>query len=424
MKVDGTTDTLKLSGSLSTSGDSLGVVEIDNSLKNFQAKLGFDDPNQLTLDAAGDGSRGGTVRLHGSVPIQDLGELISQGQQQGWQSLLNRPLTGLVSIQDLRISQQLAGKTSLAATATSDISLGGTLQRPTIGGTVTMKNGDFIINALPASASGAETPLIDPRFAVKVSLAGTSRVRSSTADIYLLGSGSLDGTLRHPKVESSLYLDRGTIRLPAALVRLDQGGTVSFSYNSSTVGTTTTSNVDLEGRTSVVAGKTGDTGVQRYDVTLGIRGDLLQNDGLTINASSDPPDLSQDQILAMLGQGNAFQNMSQSSAVQNVLGFVAPSILDPVTSELAKSLSLDYLDVEYNSTDQASIAFGKLLGSGFSLEGVRQISEPPPGFAQRYDLRIVYRPRRFFGSFSRLRFFFGADQDRPWKLGLEYGIRF
>ncbi len=155
-----------------------------------------------------------------------------------------------------------------------------------------------------------------------------------------------------------------------------------------------------------------------------MNGDLLQTNGLNIAASSDPPDLSQDQILALLGEGDALQNLTQTSAFQTMVGFWAPSLLDPYTGQLAKLLTLDYLSFEYNSVDQASVTFGKLLGSGFSVEGSRQISEPPPGFVQRYDLQIIYRPRRILGSTNRLRFFFGADQDRPWKLGLEYGIRF
>jgi len=121
---------------------------------------------------------------------------------------------------------------------------------------------------------------------------------------------------------------------------------------------------------------------------------------------------------------NLSTGIKQSEAVGAVAQFVVPTLLDPLTAQIAKGVGLDYLNLEYNLFDQASVAFGKDLGAGFSIIGSRQLSEPPPGFTPRFDFRVIYRPRRLPGALRQIRFFFGADQERPWKLGLDYGIRF
>jgi hypothetical protein len=284
-----------------------------------------------------------------------------------------------------------------------------------------------VIKAIPEVQKTAEDRVIDPEFNVRLDLSEPGRLRSSTADMYLSGSGSLFGSLQKPKADASLVVEKGTIRLPAALLRLDQGGSVKATYGV-TGPATASAIVDMEGNTSVTATRALDTDVQRYDITLGFKGDLLQENGLSLSASSDPGDLSQDRILAILGQADLIQTLSsggkESSAIQNAMLSTVPMLLDPYTGQVARGLGLDYLNVEYNSYDFASVAFGKILGSGFSIQGTRQISEPPPGFALRYDYRLTYRPKRLFGSLSRFRFYFGSDQDRVWKLGLEYGVRF
>jgi len=243
----------------------------------------------------------------------------------------------------------------------------------------------------------------------------------------LAGQGTLKGTLDNPKMQAVVTLEKGSVRLPAALLRLDQGGTVKIDYGIQSP-RAASAVVDLEGNTSVTASRYGDLDVQRYDISLAIKGDLLQDKGLNLTASSDPPDLSQERIMGILGETDLLQSLSyagkENTAVQAALLSTVPTLLDPWTGQIAQGLGLDYLNLEYSAFDQASVTFGKILGSGLTVEGNRQLSEPPPGFAARYDLRILYRPRRLPGAFHQFRFFFGADQDRPWKLGVEYGVRF
>jgi hypothetical protein len=239
------------------------------------------------------------------------------------------------------------------------------------------------------------------------------------------------GTLAAPDVRASLEVERGTLSLPGGRVRLEQGGTVNVLFQSGTGEPIARADVDLEGRTSLTALRFGST-YERYEITLGVRGDLLSEAGLNLSASSDPADLSRDRILALLGRTDLLEaigtNLGSSDTeerIRNALaGYALPALADPITSRLAQGLGLDYLNLEYNPLEEASLAFAKSLGSGFFIQGRRQISDPPPGFETQYDLRLVYRPRRLRGALSRVSFSIGADQDTPFKFAIEYGVRF
>jgi hypothetical protein len=426
LTVSGTGDSLQVTGAINLNAEALSFMGMDDILKNAQASLKLSN-NSLDFAATAEPIRGGTFHVGASVPFKSLSQLKDQFQQFGANSLLDSTLVGDAHFSNTQFRQRILGQSSLAGTIQSDIRVAGSVRKPNISGTIGLTDGDVILKSLTSSTLPKEERFIDPTFNVTLRLDNPTRLRSSTADMMMLGGGDLQGSMISPKVEAALSVEKGSIRLPASLLRIEQGGTVKVEYG--TLGSSKPSAiVDMEGTTSVTAARYGDSDVQRYDITLGIKGDLLQDNGLTLSPSSDPPDLPPDRILAILGQADLIQSFStngkESSAIQTAMLSSVPMLLDPYTDQVAKGLGLDFLNLEYNSFDLASVAFGKILGSGFSIEGSRQLSEPPPGFPSRYDVRLVYRPRRFPGALRRVRFFFGSDQDRPWKVGLEYGVRF
>jgi len=353
--------------------------------------------------------------------------LATEIHRQGPAWLLDRPVSGSLTASGFVFKQPLYGQSTVAGSATSSIEVGGTLRQPTLLGSLSLASGDVVFKGLPAHALDLETPLINPTFDVNLKLNGDARLRSSTTDMLLSGSGTLKGSIEDLKLDALVTVEKGTVRMPAAMLRLDQGGTVKIDYGIQSKGAASVV-VDLEGSTSVTASRYGDLDVQRYDITLFMKGDLLQENGLNLTATSDPADLTQERILGILGETDLLQSLStagkENTAVQTALLSAVPGLLDPWTSQLAGGLGLDYLNFEYNAFDLASVTFGKAIGLGLSFEGNRQLSEPQPGFASRYDLRILYHPRRLPALFNQFRFYFGADQDNPWKLGVEYGVRF
>ena len=424
--IGGKADALAVSGSVNLVAEALSFAGVDDVLKNAKASLSL-SANDLQFQASGQPIRGGSFQAKADVPFSGLTQIEEQIQKLGTNSLLDSTLVGEFQTDSAQFRQRLIGQSTVAGTVHSDIKIKGSLRRPTIVGSIGISSADVVLKGFAPATTNPEERAIDPTFNISLNLDDPARLRSSTADMMMLGTGNLQGSLQYPIVETDLSVEKGTVRLPAALLRIDQGGSVKVTYG--TLGSSKAAAiVDLEGNTSVTASRYGDSDVQRYDISLGIKGDLLQDNGLVLSPSSDPPDLTPDRILAILGQADLLQSFSngtkESTAIQTAMLSSVPMFLDPYTDQVAKGLGLDFLNLEYNSFDLASVAFGKILGSGFSVEGSRQLSEPPPGFPSRYDLRLLYRPRRFPGALKRVRFFVGSDQDRPWKVGLEYGVRF
>jgi hypothetical protein len=266
---------------------------------------------------------------------------------------------------------------------------------------------------------------------VQFGFADPARIRTTAAELSVLGDGTLGGSLASPDLRAALQVEGGTLALPGGRVRLEQGGTVDVAFASGTSDNALRADVDLEGRTSLTALRYGTT-YERYDISLGVKGNLLEEGGLNLTASSDPPDLSRDRILALLGQTDLLEAIGQDPGsadterrIRNALvGYALPSLADPITSRFARGLGLDYLNLEYNPFEEASIAFAKSLEGGFIIQGRRQISDPPPGFPIQYEVKLVYRPRRLRGALSRVSLSIGADQDTQLKFAIQYGVRF
>jgi hypothetical protein len=224
----------------------------------------------------------------------------------------------------------------------------------------------------------------------------------------------------------------GTISLPSATVRIDSGGTVKLRYQTAQTGETLARlDVDLTAHTAITTVDVGDI-PQRFDIDLAVRGNLLEEGQTFITAESDPPGLSQQRILALLGQADlvsaiagSVSKLQASKELRNALaGYAVPALLTPITSGLAKGLGLDYLNVEYNPYSQVTVDFAKDLGKNFAIQGRRQISQPLPGQKSQFDIALVYRLNFGGKAIRRTTISFGADQDRPWKIGIQYGIRF
>lgn len=446
IRAQGTLDSLAYTGELNLNAPQLGflIPEIQNgqptgrfvpmqdTLRNLVAKVDFTGGN-LSLNASGESSRGGSFTAKATTPLGQVGRLATTLREEGAQGLLASRIDGAVTFDDLRIRQGVEGSSYVAATVDGAIQLDGTIQRPRLATAepLRLSRVETILPTFPENTGENSPPAINPRFDMRVTLADPARLRTTAAELYVLGDGRIEGSLANPEIRAQLEVDRGTLALPGGRVRLEQGGTVDVQVSSSGRDTIARADVDLEGRTAITALRFGNT-YERYEITLGVRGDLLSEAGLNLTASSDPPDLSRDRILALLGQtdvieaiGTNFGSSSTERRIRDALaGYALPALADPITNKLAQGLGLDYLSLEYNPLEEASLAFAKSIGSGFFIQGRRQISDPPPGFPQQYDVRLVYRPRRFRGALSRVSFSIGADEQTPIKFAIEYGVRF
>jgi autotransporter translocation and assembly factor TamB len=426
---------LALRGSLSGKADTIAFNDIQTTLKATVVDVKLQD-NQIVMSFGTNGSAGGSLNAELDTTIPDLRTTLDQIARGETDSLIRNPIRGSITATNLAIRQDSAKKEfgTYHATINSKLAISGPAIEPLIKGNVNVTDTNILLPSVFSGAGPSAELLFNPHFEIPLALDGIARFRTSTADVSLAGNGMLAGTLSQPDFSGTLTVVSGRLNLPTSRVTLEEGGTMRPSYSVSSTGETTARvDVNLEGRTAVTSLKFGDT-VQRYDIHLFITGDLLSDAGLNLNATSDPPDLSKDEILGLLGQTEVLKSIGSGSGVtqseaekriRNALVSIAvPQLTQGLTAQLAANLGLEYLSIDYNAIEGASLDFAKVLGKGLVLQGRRQISPTAGNRKLDYDLRLTYRLPSRNVALSRVVFSVGLDQDRPWKLGVEYGFRF
>lgn len=424
--VRGLRDDLKVTGSAEAKAKQFAYQGLATTLQDLDLQTRFNGET-ATISATAKGSEGGTLAIEeAGVNFGNLADLF----QSTGDTLVMSQLFGSLQLSNLKVTYNDPTQGPLTATLGGGLLLGGNLRQPEITGQLLMS----AVNAAPPSTlaeGGVPTKLpIDPRFNISILATDSMRLRMSTGNFFLGGSASLTGTLSEPDFTSTLIVERGSIRLPNARINIEPGGEINITYRAGPNGIPVArAEIDMVGRTQVSAESfTGN--VERYDVILTITGDLLQENGLQLSAQSDPPDLSQDRILAILGQGDVLggrrgETFRADRQLQSALiGIALPYVAGGLTERLADQLGLDYLNVEYNTFDQLSVTAAMSLGRDLVLSGRRQISNPLPGFKPKWEVRLSYRPPFRNRALRRFSFSIGMDQDRPWKIMVEYGIRF
>lgn len=426
----------KLTGGMNLVAETLGIVvpgnpdrpfkRLDDTLHDVKLGLNFAENNVPVVTASARFERGGTVAMQANIAKTGGDAWETFLSTRDWKAL---PVDGTVEVKKATARQSIAGANTTAS-VDGKATINGTAVAPKVTGYFEVSNVEMNLPSLDASTGDSSTSLFDPSFDLTFALLEAGRFRTATADLYLIGDLALKGPLSNPVGVAEFVTDRGSIRLPGGVVRIDKGGQISFVYKRPLAGGAQASaDIDLQGRSQVTLTRPGQ-GTQRYDVTLDMRGDLLRENGLKFDATSDPSDLSKDEILNALGRTDLLSSISAggSSTERNVrnafVGFALPGLLDNFTGGVAHGLGLDYLNLEYNEFDQATVAFGSALGPDFSFQGRKQIGTPTPGYRSVYDLRLSYSARRILPKLNRFSFTVGTDQDRPWKTSIEYGTRF
>lgn len=436
--IGGPKSNLAVSGSVVGNAETLAVQGIETTFHAVVADVRFQN-NEVLLKLNAQSSNGGDVSANLTAMLPDLKTAIDRAAK-GDDTLIERtPVQGefvannVVIREDAKKSKNKEFGT-YHATINSKLAVSGPAIEPKISGRVGVSDTNILLPSVFEGAGPSAEMLFNPHFEIALNLDETAQFRTSTADVALTGGGNLGGSLSRPQFNGTLVVERGRLSLPTARIRLEEGGTLRPSYSVNSSGDSSARvDVNLQGRTSVTSVRFGDT-VQRYDIRLDITGDLLQEGGLNLNATSDPPDLSKDEILALLGKTDVLQTIGSASGfsqsetekrIRDALVSVAvPTLTENITAAIASNLGLEYLNIDYNAIEGASLSFAKVLGKGVVLQGRRQITQVVGNRKLDYDLRLTYRLPTRNTNLSRVVFSIGLDQDRPYKLGIEYGFRF
>jgi len=431
LRLGGVVGDAALTGDIKANAKTFAVNKVQTQMQDATAELHV-NRDALTLHFGAKSSEGGTLSADASMPVGDVADRINELTSRGLEAILDRPISAQLALNDFGMKYDAGPEGRLVGRADANINAAGMLRSPAVTGAATLKGINTLLPSFDSVASEPVTFAVNPTFDIKLTMADIANISTSLARLKMIGGGTIAGSLNEPSLTSDLTVMGGSITLPTATVRIDPGGTVKLRYQTTPNGEALARlDVNLTAHTSLTTMDVGDI-PQHYDIDLGIRGDLLQEGQTFITAESDPPGLGQERIMALLGQADlvaalagSVSKLQASKELRNALaGYAVPALLSPLTNGLAKGLGLDYLNVEYNPFSQVSVSFAKDLGKNFSFQGRRQISSPLPGYKPQYDMNIVYRLPFHGKAFRRTSISFGVDQDRPWKIGIQYGIRF
>lgn len=379
----------------------------------------------ISITGRATSSRGGDVSLTASTPFR----LPEDNASSDWYK--NLPILGSIRINNFRVSEGEAIKNNLieSTIASQNLEIRGSIGEPEISGDLAVAGTQFDIPEFKSNGDPFSPP-VNPKFALSLTSVDPLIIRTGTAMIAANGSGRLDGTLMTPIATGTLTVKNGVLKLPNARINLEEGGSIGVNYRGMSNGESDMSvPVSISGRTNVTA-RRGTQSYERYDVTIYVTGDLLKTGDLNLIGQSDPPDLSSAEILALLGQKDLLEALAtgardtRSSEFRDALiGLVVPSLTDQFTSSLAQAFKLDYFAVEYNPFEGVVVSGAKSINRFLTLQGRRQVTAKNAFEKTKYELKLVYRIPSKNVLLSRARFGLSTDQDRPWRITIEYSFR-
>jgi hypothetical protein len=280
----------------------------------------------------------------------------------------------------------------------------------------------------PVTEGGVGLP-INPTFDVELVL-NDGQVANGPIEAQASGTGYLRGPLSVLDASMDFVVDSGELSLPSARIRLERGGTATFNYTKNFAREREASlDVNLNASTRVTAD--GGFGPQRYEISMEVRGDLLSDDDLVITATSDPPDLSQQQIMAILGQADLIENVASTGfnrfedQLKTLLSSVAaPLLIGQVSRSIENALGLDYFAVDFTGSGIGGITVAKSLGNGFTLEYRRVLEQFALQGESLEEIRLTYRLPTSNPLLGRLTVGVAATREGIFKATLSYSKRF
>ncbi|MGE0002718.1 MAG: hypothetical protein AB7T05_11695, partial [Fimbriimonadaceae bacterium] len=386
------------------------------------------DREGATLTGRAEGDEGGALSVDAQAAFSEplrFGSALKE-------TLTNAALAGEVKADALVGKLLLEGsRQTTQGELEANISLGGTAGRPVLSG---YAQATLLEAWLPEAIEEKEPAEIPDVLAFKnfnLLVKSGSRVRSSTLDVYLGGSGTLDGSIAAPTLQLPLVLETGVLRMPTARVKLDPGGVADVKIENFGSGPVVRTTLDVVGRTQVTARRSSGQ-YDRLDVVLEVRGDAIAPDGLVLRARSEPPELTQEEIIALLGRtdlirafasGAAGGGFDSAAIRETIYGIALPSLTEGFLAQVAGQLRLDFVRVDYNPFDLFSVVIGKELGRGLLLRASRQFSQSATE-PLKFDIRLVYRPPFRDRFLQQFRLSLGRNERVPWRATLDWSTRF
>jgi autotransporter translocation and assembly factor TamB len=388
-------------GYLQITNGALALQDLKTALQEIGLQVEFDGREARIVQAHAKSSEGGNLRVVGNIDLT--------GEQ---------PTANLTLSADALTATEpklpvLGG--SAQAVVSGAVQIQGALTEPTVQGALRVPRGFlYLPPELPERAAGEPLP-VNPRFDVRVAIADDFTLRNPNLDARLEGALQVGGSLQSPTLSGEFNLRGGVLNLPTARLRLEPESVARLNYpfTSATGETIARIELDVRASTSVVAPDfTGDP--MRYRVEVEVRGPLDDPERLQLTARSDPPGLSEQRILSLLGRGQALAAIARGADPAQVfreqLGDilttqVLPGLLAPLEAGIAEAFDLEQFTLDYTGLRPASLYLVKNLFDGVGIAYRRGIGVAGNEYQARIFYRLPFRNRLL----QRLRVGFGFE---------------
>ncbi len=322
------------------------------------------------------------------------------------------------------------------------------LLRPHIAGSMNVAEA---LGSLPneQAAEGPATKfLVDPSFDISVAIAKGASLRSAQLNAQGDGTMTIQGRLSHPDVIGHFLVRQGRFSFPTAVFNIVPVGKVDFYYNppdevAEQVYIEATTSVDIGAAT--LASNTPITGVQmpasfsssgfsglpagggHYQIRVTIQGLLNVPDQLRLDFQSDPPGLSQDQILAALGGQQALNNLAggnvqlalQQEVSQIFTSYAVPTLLSPVETGIAEAFGLESFGIDYSPLVPVQVTLVKKVGPREEATYTQSLTSRQPGAATSTVRPPQYQLKLEYNFTDRLGLYASTDDQHNNTLGVQ-----
>lgn len=416
LEITGTLADWQPRGQLQIADGALGIENLRTALQEIGLIVEFDGSEARIVQAQARSSEGGALQATGVVRLTE-----------------DNPVADIRIVADSFTANEpklpvLEG--SAQAVVSGTVQVQGELTKPQVQGALQVKRGFLYLPPEFTPREGGEPLPIDPRFDLRIAVAEGFTLRNPNLDTKLEGAVQVGGSLQAPTLAGEFSLLSGALSLPTARLRIepDSVARLNYPFTSATGETIARIDLDVRASTSVVAPDfTGDP--IRYRVEVDVRGPLDDPERLQLTARSDPPGLSEQRILSLLGRGQVLAAIARGAnptevfreQLGDILGAqVLPGLFAPIEAEIAEAFDLEQFSLDYTGLRPASLYLVKNLFDGVGIAYRRGIGVANNEYQVRLFYRLPFRNRLL----QRLRVGFGFDHTETRFVFIEGSVLF
>jgi autotransporter translocation and assembly factor TamB len=401
LEVDGTLAQPQPRGRLQIADGALALSDLRTALEGIGLQVEFNGREARIVQAQARSSAGGNLRIEGAIDLSSEQAIANLTLHADGLTLTEPKLPVLEG--------------SAQAVVSGAAQVQGALPEPQVQGALRVKRGFlYLPPELPERTAGEPLP-INPRFDLRVDIADEFTLRNPNLDTRMEGALQVGGSLQAPSLAGEFNLRGGALSLPTARLRIEPDSVARLNYPFTNAAGETIARIELDVRasTSVVAPDfTGDP--IRYRVEVDVRGPLDDPERLQLTARSDPPGLSEQRILSLLGRGQALAAIARGADAAQVFreqlgdiltAQVLPGLLAPLETGIADAFDLEQFTLDYSGLRPASLYLVKNLFDGVGIAYRRGIGVAGNEYQARLFYRLPFRNRLL----QRLRVGFGFE---------------